>query len=158
MKALFRMIAILLLSAATAFGAHLSATAPEEKTLAVSVIAPDDNQIAQALDAKDLERFFVSELKPGRITALPLTSIDDPEEIEGLYVLEVSIDQADTAQRPIWNWVDKRYRDDEILHLELSLSVTRFSDKSLGSLYYSRDYRAADYGIFSAPGDPRSRV
>jgi hypothetical protein len=42
----------------------------------------------------------------------------------------VGIDEAEIAQRPTWSWMENRFLDDQILHLELSLSVTRLQDKA----------------------------
>ena len=161
MKRFFRVLAVSYLCVTTAYAGESSPSIQlPDKTLAVSVTAADENKVAEVLNLPDLEHFLVSELKRKRFAAIALTSIQGSlEDDESVYVVEVGIDQAEIAQRPVWNWMDKRFLDDEILHLELSLSVTRLKDgESLGSLYHSYDYRAEDYGRFSSPQAIRGAV
>ena len=153
MKSCFRIVALLLLGIATALADESPPVQLAEKTLVVSITAADRNTVAQALDLRDLEHFAVSELKRRRLAAIAFTSVEESlESTEGPYAAEIGIDQADIAERPKWNRLDQRFLDDEILHLELSLSVTRLADgENLGSLFHAYDYRAEDYGRFSSP-------
>ena len=161
MGTFFRIVVALLLGSSLAYaGETPNPVQPEEKTLAVSVTALDDNKIAEAFDLRDLEHFIVSKLKHVQVVAVPFTSIQDSlESDEGVYMVDIGIDEAEIAQRPKWTWTEQRFRDDEILHLELSLSVTRLRDNaSLGNLNHSYDYRADDYGRFSSPQAVRGAI
>jgi hypothetical protein len=124
------------------------------------VTAPDNTKIAENLDTRDLEHVLVSRLKRNRFSALAFTSIEDTlESDEGVFLIDVGIAQADIAQRPRWSWPDDRFRDKEILHLELALTVTRLEGaESLGTFYRSYDYSAEEYGRFSSPQAIRGAV
>jgi hypothetical protein len=161
MQFFLRVAAIYFLFAAIAFAGESSPRfRPPGKILAVSVMAPDDSKIAETLDTRDLEHVLVARLKRNRISAIAFTSIEEIlDSDEGVYVIDVGIDQADIAQRPQWSWLDKRFRDEEILHLELSLTVTRLENgEALGYLYRSYDYSAEEYGQFSSPQAMRGAV
>ena len=156
----FRVVAALLLCTAPAYGDQSPPPNQQEKFFAVSLTATDESKVVQALDLLDLEHFAVSELKDRRISAAAFTSVEDSlDSDEGVYIVEVGIDEAAIAERPDWSWMEQRFRDDEILHLELSLSVTRSEDaETLGTLYRTYDYRAEDYGHFSSPQAIRGAV
>ncbi|MDT8067965.1 MAG: hypothetical protein ROO76_07325 [Terriglobia bacterium] len=143
-----------------AFAGDNTQQSEPEKILAVSVTITPQNAVAEALDARDLEHFVVTDLKRHRISSVPDSSVEDTlDSDDGVYAVDLFIDQAEIAQRPRWDWFDHQYRDDEILHLELSLVVTRLSDREqLGSLNLYRDYQAEEYGRFLSPQAVRGAV
>ncbi len=160
LRTILALASIVLTSFTPALAGDNTQQSEPEKLLAVSVTITPQNAVSEALNARDLEHFVVSDLKRHRIASVPDSSVEDTLDTDdGVYALDLFIDQAEIAQRPRWDWVDRRYRDDEILHLELSLVVTRLSDREqLGSLNLYRDYRAEDYGRFSSPQAVRGAV
>lgn len=132
-----------------------SAQNPDTPFLVVRVTDKVANDISSALDTKDLERYVVSELIRRRIdNVIPFTSAKDRlvDGSEGLVLIDVSLDQADITDRPLWVFSDGRYKDDQILHIEFSVELTPQGDpESAVGFHDMRDFRAAEYGHFSSP-------
>lgn len=135
---------------------------PEAPFLVVRVTDKVASDITGALDMRDLERYVVSEFIRRRIeNVLPFTSVKDHtvDSSEDLIRVEVTLDQADVATRPLWSFSDGRYKDDEILHVEFSMEVTPGGDpESAVGFHDMRDFRAAEYGHFSSPQALRGAI
>ncbi len=127
---------------------------PGPPQLVVAANSQVENDVTAALDFRDLEHYLVFELQSVRVdNVVPASTLErsenDPAPAGG-YLLEFFIEEAEIAVRPRWNWSEERFTDDPILHLEVSLTLTR-DEKTLGRLYDIHDYRAKDYGAFASP-------
>jgi hypothetical protein len=123
--------------------------------LVVTATSSVHNEVASALNLRDIEHYVVAELIHHRVeNVVPASSL--ASSLSSLpadtYQIEFSIEQAEEAWRPRWNWTEQRYVDDDVLHLELSITLIRTRDGVIvGGLYDIHDYRAEDFGSFSTP-------
>ncbi len=148
---LFRTKAILLASLLLVAPAIQGPGPPGIVVIATTAIRDQANA---ALDLRDLEHYLVQCLIDRRVEKVVAASSVARQITHSAdsYLLELSIDEAERAARPRWQWTEHRFRDDAILHLELSVTVTRLKDSAIvGGLYDTRDFRAEDYGDFSRP-------
>ena len=117
---------------------------------------------ARAIDARDLERYIVSILRDERIgQVVPFSSVDLKEsDVADAYILDVTVEELDLAQRPRWDWSDGAYVDDNVLHVEVSLALGKMGDEdeAIAGLYDIHDYRALEFGSFSRPQSVRAAV
>lgn len=151
-RALIHVVAFILLASSASFADGPPEMEPARRILAVSVTAPNENPVLKSVDMRDLEHYFVAELQQRRIDATAFTSLQEQDSNAGLYVIDISIDQADVAKRPEWQWWEHRFQDVALLHVEYTLTLTRLEDdKTLGDFHYARDYRGEKFGSFSSP-------
>lgn len=131
------------------FAVAPSAIDTQPPFLIVGVEINVESDVASAINVRDLEHFVVAQLLASRVErVLPSSSVGEIEPTEA-YVLTLTIEQLEEASRPRWKWSDRRYVDDDMLHLELSLTLTRADGAIAGCLRDIRDYRAEDFGRFT---------
>jgi len=130
--------------------------------LVIAATTNVQNEVTAALNLRDIEHYVVAELIRHRVeNVVPASSLarSQASHPADTYQLEFSIEQAEEAWRPRWNWTEKRYVDDDVLHLELSIAVIRTRDGVIvGGMYDIHDYRGEDYGPFSTPQAVRAAV
>jgi len=128
---------------------------PGPPALVVAATSEVNNNVTGNLNFRDLEHYLVAEFLSRRVeNVVPLSTLERSQTPPhpGSYIVEFSIEEADTAVRPRWDWTERRFTDDGILHLEVSLTLRRARDDAVvGGLYEIHDYRAQDYGNFSTP-------
>jgi len=85
-------------------------------------------------------------------SSAPKTPLLVDERYPDAYALALSIEQLEEAWRPRWDWSERRYVDDDLLHVEMSLTLVRTQDDAtVGGLYDIHDYRRP-CGVLSMHG------
>ena len=144
------------------FAVSPTATDAKSPFLIIEAATNVEGGIGSAFDVRDLEHFVVAQFLRQRVEGVvPSSSAEDLQPGDGsdVYVLTLTVEQLEEASRPRWDWADRRYVDEEMLHLEVSLVLTHGEGgATVGTLHDIRDYRAEDFGSFAQPQAVRAVV
>jgi hypothetical protein len=122
---------------AGALRAHAQSLNPptSKPTLIVWAHTNLENQGAPTLDVLDLERYLVNALAERKIENVVAWTTVASHPPTNAYLLELSVDAMQVAERPRWNENSERYAPDTLFGTDLSLRVKEFaSGKVLGVL------------------------